>query len=99
MSARSLRPAACGALLVLLSIVTLHRQTTAQSVAAAPDVAKYLTPSPQIVATFDAPPLPQVTVSPTREVLALTLRKGSPGLAELARPTLRLAAVGVVPKY
>jgi dipeptidyl aminopeptidase/acylaminoacyl peptidase len=98
MSARSLRPAVCGALLVLLSIGSLHRQTKAQSVAAAPDVAKYLTPSPPIVTTFDAPPLPQAILSPTREVLALTLRKGSPGLAELARPTLRLAGVRVDPK-
>ncbi len=64
----------------------------------APDVAKYQVPSPQIVATFDAPPLPNVIVSPTRQMLAQTMRKGSPTLAELARPTLRLAGVRVDPK-
>ena len=98
MPGRLIRPAACGALLVILSIITLHQETKAQSVPAASDVAKYLTPSAPIVATFDAPPLPQVIVSPTRQVLALTLRKGSPGLGELARPTLRLAGVRVDPK-
>src|SRR6185436_11057969 len=64
----------------------------------AADTSKYNIPSPQIVATFDAPPLPNVVISPTRQVLALTLRKGSPTLAELARPTIRLAGVRVDPK-
>jgi dipeptidyl aminopeptidase/acylaminoacyl peptidase len=98
MSGRLIRSAACGALLATLSIVTLHRQTNAQSVPAFSDVAKYETPAAAIVAAFDAPPLPQVILSPTRQVLALTLRKGSPELAELARPTLRLAGVRVDPK-
>jgi len=98
MSARSARRAACGGLLAILSIITLHNSTNAQSAVAVPDVAKYQTPSAQIVATFDSPPLPQAIVSPTRQVLALTLRKGSPSLAELARPTLRLAGARVDPK-
>jgi len=98
MSAPSLRRAACGASLVIFSITTLHNQTKAQSVAPAPNVARYLTPSAPIVATFDSPPPPQAIVSPTRQVLALTMRKGSPLLAELARPTLRLAGARVDPK-
>jgi len=98
MSARSTRRAACGALLVILSIVALHYQAKAQSAPVGSDVTKYRTPSAQIVATFDSPPLPQAIVSPTRQVLALTMRKGSPPLAELARPTLRLAGVRVDPK-
>jgi len=98
MSAPSTRRATCGALLSILSVIALHRGATAQSTPAAPDVSKYQVPSPQIVATFDAPPLPTVIVSPTRQVLALTLRKGSPTLAELARPTLRLAGARVDPK-
>src|SRR5204862_3712794 len=69
-----------------------------QSTPAAPDVSKYGLPAPQIVATFDAPPLPEVIVSPTRQVLAITARKGSPSLVELARPTLRLAGLRVDPK-
>src|SRR6185436_6099814 len=78
--------------------VALHRGATAQSAVNAPDVAKYQVPSPQIVATFDAPPLPNVIVSPTRQMLAQTMRTGSPTLAELARPTIRLAGVRVDPK-
>ncbi len=97
MSARAMRRAALGALLLILPAISLQRETTAQS-APAPDGSKYLIPSPQIVATFDAPPLPQVIVSPTRQVLAITTRKGSPSLAELARPTLRLAGLRVDPK-
>jgi len=83
---------------LILPVVTPHRGTTAQSAAPAPDVSTYLIPSPQIVATFDAPPLPQVIVSPTRQLLAITTRKGSPSLAELARPTLRLAGMRVDPR-
>ena len=98
MSGRRTRLAASGVLLLALSVVTLHRDITAQSGPAPADIATYRTPSPQIVATFDAPPLPQVIVSPTRQMLALTTRKGSPSLAELARPTLRLAGERVDPK-
>ena len=98
MSARAMRRAAFGALLLILPVILLHRGTTAQSASSAPDASTYRIPSPQIVATFDAPPLPQVIVSPTRQVLAITARKGSPSLAELARPTLRLAGLRVDPK-
>jgi dipeptidyl aminopeptidase/acylaminoacyl peptidase len=99
MSARSTRRLAFAALLLVVPVIALHRGATAQSArTAAPDVSKYLAPSPQIVATFDAPPLPQVIVSPSRQMLAVTMRKGNPPLAELARPTLRLAGVRVDPK-
>ena len=69
-------------------------------VAAQPQpAATYLLPSPEIVATFDAPPLPQVIVSPSGQMLGLLMRKtSSPPLAELARPTLRLAGARVDPK-
>src|SRR5919201_1735779 len=66
--------------------------------AQAPDQPRYLLPPAEIVATFDKPPLPQVIVSPTRQQLALTMRKGNPTLVELARPTLRLAGSRVDPK-
>ncbi|HEV3059229.1 MAG TPA: prolyl oligopeptidase family serine peptidase [Vicinamibacterales bacterium] len=78
------------AALPLLSALALHQPTTAQEA--------YLVPPSQIVATFDAPPLPQVIVSPSRQQLAVAARKGSPPLAELARPTLRLAGLRVDPK-
>jgi dipeptidyl aminopeptidase/acylaminoacyl peptidase len=64
----------------------------------APDAPRYLLPPAPIVATFDAPPLPQAILSPTRQLLALTLRRSSTSLAELARPTLRLAGARVDPK-
>jgi dipeptidyl aminopeptidase/acylaminoacyl peptidase len=98
MSARALRRTAWGGLLLILSAISLHRVATAQSAPAAADTSKYQIPSSQIVATFDAPPLPQVIVSPTRQVMAITIRKGSPSLAELARPTLRLAGLRVDPR-
>ena len=84
---RSIRAAAIAALLAAPALL-------AQS----PDQPRYLLPPPQIVATFDKPPLPQVIVSPTRQQLALTMRKGNPTLVELARPTLRLAGSRVDPK-
>jgi dipeptidyl aminopeptidase/acylaminoacyl peptidase len=62
------------------------------------DAPKYQLPPPQIVATFDAPPLPQVIVSPSRQQLAIVARKGNPSLADLARPMLRLAGSRVDPK-
>src|SRR5262245_58639590 len=97
MSASSTRRATFGALLLILSVIALHTGTHAQS-PPPPDLSKYQVPSPQIVSTIDAPPPPTVVVSPTRQVLALTMRKGSPSLAELARPTLRLAGARVDPK-
>ena len=98
MSARSMHQAMWCALLLTLPAFALHPETTAQSATPVADALKYQVPSPQIVATFDAPPLPQVIVSPTRQALAMTLRKGSPTLAELARPTLRLAGLRVNPE-
>jgi dipeptidyl aminopeptidase/acylaminoacyl peptidase len=86
-SIRSIRAAAIAAVLVAPALL-------AQS----PDQPRYLLPPAEIVATFDKPPLPQVIVSPTRQLLALTMRKGNPMLAELARPTLRLAGSRVDPK-
>jgi dipeptidyl aminopeptidase/acylaminoacyl peptidase len=74
------------------------RQSLSGGGSPAPDAARYLVPPPQIVATFDAPPLPQVIVSPDRQTLAIVARRGSPSLAELARPTLRLAGERVDPK-
>src|SRR5262245_14321689 len=87
---RPLRYAAFAALVILAT--TLRAQSPNS------EAPKYLVPPPPIVATFDAPPLPQVIVSPSRQTLALVMRKGSPSLAELARPTLRLAGARVDPK-
>src|SRR5262245_41773215 len=82
--------------LIALALLAAGSVIAAQS--PAPAAARYLVPPPQIVATFDAPPLPQVIVSPDRQTLAVVTRRGSPPLAELARPTLRLAGERVDPK-
>ena len=86
----AVRPIRAVAIIAALLAPTLLAQS--------PDQPRYLLPPPQIVATFDKPPLPQVIVSPTRQQLAVTMRKGNPTLAELARPTLRLAGSRVDPK-
>ncbi|OLB62058.1 MAG: hypothetical protein AUI11_07075 [Acidobacteria bacterium 13_2_20CM_2_66_4] len=86
----AVRPIRAVAIVAVLLAPTLLAQS--------PDQPRYLLPPPQIVATFDKPPLPQVIVSPTRQQLAVTMRKGNPTLAELARPTLRLAGSRVDPK-
>ena len=57
----------------------------------------YRTPPPAIVDILDAEPLPGVSVSPTRDVLALLPRRSMPSIAELAQPMLRLAGVRVEP--
>ncbi len=80
--------------LLLLVAIVLGPSVGAQS----PEPPKYLLPPPEIVATFDAPPLPQVIVSPSRQHLAIVTRTGNPSLAELARPMLRLAGSRVDPK-
>ena len=60
--------------------------------------ARYLTPPPNVAAAFDVEPLPAAILSPNKQVLALTYRKGQPSIAELAAPVLRLAGARVNPK-
>ena len=59
--------------------------------------ATYQIPPKAIVDILDAPPLPGVVVSPTREVLALLPRRSMPSIAELAQPMLGLAGTRVNP--
>jgi dipeptidyl aminopeptidase/acylaminoacyl peptidase len=59
---------------------------------------KYLLPPQNVIDAFDAPPLPQELLSPTRQVMALIYRKGEPDIAELAQPVLRLAGARVNPR-
>ena len=51
----------------------------------------YQLPPKEIVEAFDAKPLPEAILSPSRKVLALTQRRAQPTIAELAQPMLRLA--------
>ena len=64
-----------------------------------PDAAAtYRTPPQVIVDILDAPPLPSVAVSPTRETIALLERRSMPLIKELAQPMLRLAGYRINPK-
>src|SRR3954468_7572235 len=64
----------------------------------AADTPKYLVPPPEVVAAFDAPPLPEALLSPSKKVMALAYRKGQPTIAMLSRPMLRIAGERVNPR-
>jgi dipeptidyl aminopeptidase/acylaminoacyl peptidase len=61
------------------------------------DAPTYRTPPQAIVDILDAAPLPGVSVSPTRDVMALVSRRSMPSIADLAKPMRRLAGVRVDP--
>jgi dipeptidyl aminopeptidase/acylaminoacyl peptidase len=77
-------------ILSLLLAPILHAQS-----AGAP---AYLLPPKEVIAAFDAAPLPDAILSPSRQVLALADRKGQPTIAELSQPMLRLAGARVNPR-
>jgi len=58
----------------------------------------YQLPPKEIIEAFDAKPLPDAILSPSRNVLALTQRRAQPTIAEVSRPMLRLAGVRIDPK-
>jgi len=64
----------------------------------AADASRYLMPPKEVVDAFDAAPLPQAILDPTRQVMALTLRKANPTIAELSQPILRLAGARINPR-
>ncbi len=51
----------------------------------------YLLPPKEVIEAFDAAPLPEAILSPSKQVIALTSRKAQPTIAALAQPILRLA--------
>ena len=66
--------------------------------AQAPAEASYVLPPQAIVDALDAPPPPDVYLSPARDVVAVLERAPMPSIAELARPMLRLAGLRIDPK-
>ena len=58
----------------------------------------YRRPPAELAAIVDAPPLPAVSISPTRETMLLMQRRGLPSIAELAAPELRIAGLRINPK-
>jgi dipeptidyl aminopeptidase/acylaminoacyl peptidase len=59
---------------------------------------KYLTPPSEVIAAFDAAPLPEALLGPSKKVMALAYRKAQPPIAALARPMLRIAGERVNPR-
>jgi dipeptidyl aminopeptidase/acylaminoacyl peptidase len=59
---------------------------------------RYLLPPRHVVDAFDAAPLPQAILSPSKKTLALLYRRPYPTIAELSRPMLRLAGARINPR-
>ncbi len=83
--------------ITMLVLLVLGAAVAAQ-VPSASDPPKYVLPPPNIVAAFDAEPLPQTMVSPNRQVLALMKARPHPTIAELSQPMLRLAGSRINPR-
>ena len=77
---------------------TLPAALLTASPGAAQETTGYLTPPPEIVDILDAPPIPQVVVSPRGDMVALLSRPAMPSIAELAQPMLRLAGYRLNPR-
>src|SRR5438105_4277488 len=58
----------------------------------------YLLPPKEVIEAFDAKPLPEAILSPSRQVMALVSRKGQPTIAMLSQPMLRIAGARINPK-
>jgi dipeptidyl aminopeptidase/acylaminoacyl peptidase len=58
----------------------------------------YLTPPRVIVDILDAPPIPAVSVSPSRTSMVVAERTSMPSIAEVAEPMLRLAGMRINPR-
>jgi dipeptidyl aminopeptidase/acylaminoacyl peptidase len=83
---------------VLASLAVAVCLSPSPAVAQAPDEPRYLLPPKAIVDALDAPPPPDVYLSPARDVVAVLERAPMPSIADLARPMLRLAGLRIDPK-
>ena len=82
-----IRTVALGCAAALAASAALFAQSGASSSTG------YLTPDKAIVDILDAEPLPLVTVSPGRDVIALVSRRSMPSIEEVSQPMLRLAGM------
>jgi dipeptidyl aminopeptidase/acylaminoacyl peptidase len=89
----AIRPARLAVIAFLLLAPALVAQVPSAS-----DPPKYSLPPKAIVDVFDAEFLPQTTVSPNRQVVALTKARAYATIAELSQPMYRLAGSRVNPK-
>jgi dipeptidyl aminopeptidase/acylaminoacyl peptidase len=76
-----------------ITLATALLLAAAPSAANEPAAAVYQQPSAEIRAVLDAPGLPQHSVSPDQRTLAVVQLRRHRSVAELARPSLRLAGV------
>ena len=58
----------------------------------------YLTPPKVVVDMLDAPPTPNVSISPDGRTVALLSRRSMPALSDLAQPIHRIAGARINPK-
>ena len=79
----------CGRLVVLVLALV-------PSVFAQP-ASTYQLPPKDVVDAFDAAPLPDATLSPSKKVIALSSRRGQASISEIAQPMLRLAGARINP--
>jgi dipeptidyl aminopeptidase/acylaminoacyl peptidase len=80
------------AVLVFAPALALRQtQHASAQVPSATDPPRYVLPPKDIVDLFDADFLPQTTLSPNRQVVALIKARAYPTIAELSQPMLRLA--------
>ena len=77
------------ALLIIATAILAIAQT---------DAPRYQLPPRHVIDAFDAAPLPQAILSPSKKTLALLYRRPYPTIAELSRPMLRLAGARINPK-
>ena len=82
---------------IVLAVLILAPALAAQ-VPTASDPPNYVLPPKAIVDAFDVEPLPQTTLSPNKQVVALTKARTYPTIAELSQPMYRLAGARVNPK-
>lgn len=80
----------CAAALVVATSIVLIAQTG--------NAPRYQLPPKEVIEAFDAHPLPQAILSPSKKTLALLYRRPFPTIAELSRPMLRLAGLRINPK-
>ena len=79
-------------------LAALLAPVLAAQVPVAQEPVHYMQPPKNVVDVFDAEPLPQATVSPNHQVMALISARQHPSIAELAQPMYRLAGARINPK-
>ncbi|HET6553916.1 MAG TPA: prolyl oligopeptidase family serine peptidase [Dyella sp.] len=90
------RLALVGFLLAALPLATWA--DTAPPAASLPASGSYVLPPAPLQALVDAPRPPQLTISPHRDLLALTQTPSLPGIDVVAQPELKLAGLRIHPR-